>query len=359
MTEPQQVVRASTPAQWLTVIPYLVGFPPRESVVVLGLGGENGKRVQLTLRVDAPPPDVAGQLAASLVKPLQDNGVRAVQFVLYRDASGPVDTADQAVYDGFHDALGAAFTWRDAIVVRADRWFSLPPCANALCCPPGGVAVPPPDARTEAELVYAGKSLAESREAIAATLHGDNPKDLRKITRLCEVVEDEFIDAVVAGPAAVRRWGRDLRDEWRDVLIAPATGELDPRFVARFLVGCTWLPIRDAASQVADLHRDAANARLRELTRRAPKDLVAAPATVLGLIASLQGDGCLANIAFDRALEAQPDYRFAQMLSYGLAHGVRVPDDMLRTQRDPLAPLASGRRKKPSRKRGARQQRAS
>ena len=40
-------------------LPHLLGFRPRESVVLVGLGGASGRRVGLTVRADIPPPEHA------------------------------------------------------------------------------------------------------------------------------------------------------------------------------------------------------------------------------------------------------------------------------------------------------------
>jgi hypothetical protein len=51
--------------------------------------------------------------------------------------------------------------------------------------------------------------------------------------------------------------------------------------------------------------------------------------TTLAWIAYLQGDGGFAGIAVDRALEADPDHRFAQLLDRAL--NVPVNPDVFRT----------------------------
>ena len=57
-------LKVSTPGDLLGLIPYLLGFPPQESLVLL-LIGEG--QVRLTARLDLPPPDVSATRAAPLV----------------------------------------------------------------------------------------------------------------------------------------------------------------------------------------------------------------------------------------------------------------------------------------------------
>jgi hypothetical protein len=78
--------------------------------------------------------------------------------------------------------------------------------------------------------------------------------------------------------------------------------------------------VRDRALGLA-LAQDAAAAEAlwTECTRRAPDMLAAAPATLLAVSAWLRGDGAMANIALERALEAEPGYRLARLLFPALA----------------------------------------
>jgi hypothetical protein len=57
-----------------------------------------------------------------------------------------------------------------------------------------------------------------------------------------------------------------------------------------------------------------------------PTPLDAAPATLLAVSAWLRGDGAMARIALDRALDSQPDYALAGLLSRGLDSGLNPRD---------------------------------
>jgi hypothetical protein len=77
--------------------------------------------------------------------------------------------------------------------------------------------------------------------------------------------------------------------------------------------------VRDRALGLA-LGEDAAAAEAlwTECTRRAPAPLDAAPATLLAVSVWLRGDGAMANVALDRALDSDPAYSLAQLLRRGL-----------------------------------------
>ncbi|MDP9406893.1 MAG: DUF4192 domain-containing protein, partial [Actinomycetota bacterium] len=63
--------------------------------------------------------------------------------------------------------------------------------------------------------------------------------------------------------------------------------------------------------------------------------LAAAPATLLAVSAWLRGDGAMANVALARALEAEPSYALAQLLSRAL--GECLPPAELRAMIRALA----------------------
>jgi hypothetical protein len=58
------------------------------------------------------------------------------------------------------------------------------------------------------------------------------------------------------------------------------------------------------------------------VVRRVPQRYVPAPATLLALVAWRTGDGVLADIAAERALEADRTYRLAQLVLHALQHGL-------------------------------------
>jgi hypothetical protein len=72
----ERVVRIDDTGELAAALPVLVGFRPRESVVLVALGGSDGRRFGLTARVDIPPPEHARQLAGMLAARPDVTGVR-------------------------------------------------------------------------------------------------------------------------------------------------------------------------------------------------------------------------------------------------------------------------------------------
>ena len=57
-------LRLSTPGDLIAAVPVLMGFHPRDSLVVISTACPVGGRVGLTLRVDLPAPEHRAELAA-------------------------------------------------------------------------------------------------------------------------------------------------------------------------------------------------------------------------------------------------------------------------------------------------------
>jgi len=81
------LIRLRSPSDIVEVVPYLVGFQPEDSLVVVSLRGER-LRVGLTARVDLPPAESAETCAREFVGYLKrDNAARAV-VVFYPPSGG-------------------------------------------------------------------------------------------------------------------------------------------------------------------------------------------------------------------------------------------------------------------------------
>jgi hypothetical protein len=162
----------------------------------------------------------------------------------------------------------------------------------------------------------------------------------------------ELADPLVGDPAAVERVGSSVDDVVARLgaLIGPAAsgargdlvaegrwvrsrvrGQLDGRApaldasdVARLVV---LLALSVEVRDVAWAEMDHANAGRhvdlwRDVVRRTPPELRAAPAALLAFAAWLSGNGALAWCAVDLAQEAQPDYGLASLICHALSAAV-------------------------------------
>ena len=179
-----------------------------------------------------------------------------------------------------------------------------------------------------AQTVMQGTVVLGSRQELADTLVGDDPEEIERVGRLGDEVVDRLAAALDdgRGRGATRhrlgtegRWVRErvcrfLEDGRR-------LGEADVARLATLVSvsvevrDVAWAELSPAtASRHVDLWRD--------VVRRAPVHVRAAPAAMLGFAAWLSGDGALAWCAVERALEAEPGYSLAQLLAEALTGAV-------------------------------------
>jgi hypothetical protein len=299
-------------------VPGLLGFHPEESVVLVTVGDA---RQPFHARVDLPvdPVDVEA-LAAHLAGVAARNGVTRIACVIYSDDAGLAEAFGSEI-DGRLRAVAVQLV----CAVRADgrRWWPLGGEPDAPGAPYDVSSHP-----LMAQTVMEGTVVLGSRRELADTLEGDDPKETLRVGRLADEV---------LGRLALTLDGRSDRRTIRRHL--GVEGRWVRHRVCRFLEDGRRLDDSDAA-RLATLValsvevRDVAWAEMsqatasrhvdlwRDVVRRVPVHLRAAPAAMLGFAAWLSGDGALAWCAVERALEAEPGYRLAELLSDALAGAV-------------------------------------
>jgi hypothetical protein len=333
-------VRLSDPGEIAAAVPQLLGFRPTESVVLIGLGGRSGNRVGLTVRVDIPPPEHAGEIAGVLVRSIRTDRARAVVVALVSEApdeaAGPLPAfrpggglPHRPLLRELTLALTAAgLAVRDALLVRSGRWWSYD-CSEPCCAPGRGTALPGGVTALEAAAVAGGVVVENSRTDLERRL--EDPLGRPATREACLRWAGERW-----AQAAERGWTAVADDAWDAVEEAvaacrpgagTATTRLTDDLVARVVWGLRDTAVRDRVLELALTAEPSALEELwTECTRRAPVPLDAAPATLLAVSAWLRGDGAMANIALERALDSDPDYRLAALLAAALARCLSPAD---------------------------------
>ncbi len=294
---------ARGPADLLAAVPVVLGFHPRDSLVMLTFGAVR----PFHARVDLPPPDDVTdslpELVDALLAPALRERVGRVVFVSY--------SADAHLSAHVGAALGRAFVEAGIgvlAVLRAHdgRWCTVPPHPGL-----GETASTPYDDTSHpfaAQAVFEGLVTHASRDALRHTL----------------VARPEAVARVRAHQARSRSrsedaaWVRDL------VLRCATTGEPpgDPE-AARVLRAVVRADVRDAALHAVT--RDAAGAHLQvwvDLLRRAPEEQVPDAAAVTAFCAWQAGHGALAWCAVDRCLDVDPHHRLGLCLAECLTRAV-------------------------------------
>lgn len=300
---------ARSPVDLLAMAPYLLGFHPEDSVVVLTFGLPQGC---FHARVDLPATaDDQRQVAGLVLETVTRHHIPRAALLLY--SSDPVRSTRQAalLVDGL---LAAGVEVVDVLRADGRRWWSWPRFDE------GGTPYDLSSHPFTAQRVFAGDVVLGSRREVAAGLVGPPDEATaraaeRYVDRLVAGLRDDDTAGLLRTEA---RWvQRRIRLHLRDgrPLAAPDAGRM-------LALGCV-VAVRDVAW--SEMTRKTARAHValwRDLVRRCPPAMLPAAASLLAFAAWLAGDGALAWCAVDRALEHDPDYSMAHRVGDCLASAV-------------------------------------
>jgi len=326
------LVKVRGPADVVVALPYVLGYQPAESLVLVSLRGPRG-RVGLTLRADLPTAEASGAVCAELVDYLRRDDADEAIAAVY-------GTPDPLLWPELDRTLRAAgLPVKEALRIMDGRWRSYL-CSDPNCCPPEGTPIrsitdPGGPSLLAATMVAAGMGVLDSREALAESIAPPSAGVA------LAAMEGELERAAFATAARLLRPGGlgSCRREWQRCVLAALQAAravppppLAQEEVAVLLVALADIPTRDLAAEwVEGAQGDAARTLWTELTRRAPRPYDVAPATLLANAAWRNGQGALARIAVERALAGDPSYRLALLLERVLDGGV-PPAAMRRLQ---------------------------
>ena len=313
-----RTVRASGPTDLLALVPRLLGFHPQDSVVIITVGDATHR---FHARVDLPAdPVTTEEVTSYLVDVAAQNGVRALAVVVYSDDAPLV----RVIVD---ELCRRMRRMRIDLVcaIRADgrRWWRVGGADDRVSAgTPYDVGSHP----LMAEAVMEGTVVLGSREELAGTLVGSDPEEASTVTRLAHEITAGLREMQEEPVASLRRHlieeGQWIRERVRRFLTD--SQRLDAHDVARLgVLLSASIELRDVAW--AEMTHEDARAHVdlwRDVVRRSPPELQAAPATLLGFAAWLSGNGALAWCAVDCAQQCDPDYSLAALLADALAGAV-------------------------------------
>ncbi|CAM5779870.1 DUF4192 domain-containing protein [Cellulomonas persica] len=364
-------MRVNEPREIISLLPYRLGFRPRDSAVGVSLRAPRG-RVGVVMRVDLPAlgdGEVGAQVARAMIATMGRDGAQSTVLVVYTDVDPRLDpgsAAEQVMRAVAHyreaaDAsLGSVPVW----VVTSSGYLSYD-CARS-CCPPGGRPLRELEStQVSARMVLEGATVAGSRDDLVRIPSADAQRR-RVVARTRRRWHERGQQALADGPHALERWRLASVAAWRAAvdlvagraeLGAPApwgrleAGLQDRRVrdavLASFVPGVGDLPERSVrgARPAPDVEQAMAQVSTRimgasagipapegpvRLYEEALEALVAhgrrsAQAPALSLLAVLswwRGDGARAQILLDRALQDDPAYRLATLLDAALGAGI-------------------------------------
>ena len=284
----------------MAIVPYLLGFHPAESVVVLFF---EGGRVALTARLDLPGTPGAAptvELMAEQIAQLAGHGRTAsVVLVCYTAAAERRPDLERLARD---DRLRV----REAVQVAPERWWSLL-CTSPDCCPPTGTPYDLSAHPLCAEAVLAGMSVEPDRAAVAAWVAGPPEAET---ARLEGMGAGALLDLMVFGRVVRQRLMQHLVE--RSLPDPTALSDGDCAELAALTVD---LEVRDVAWAL--MSRDEAPAHLelwRRVVSRTADPLSPGPLGLQSMAAWLTGNGALLNCGIERLAALHPDYGLLQIL---------------------------------------------
>ncbi|MFH9489982.1 DUF4192 domain-containing protein [Streptomyces halstedii] len=356
-TEPadEQHITLRGPAELADALPYLMGFHPSDSVVMVALHGGLG-RFGGRLRLDIPssPAEwtrVSNQLARSLVSGSERRDSRPdaiVVFLCQDPAEG--ESANQVMErlrpfaQRLRTACGALdVPVLEALCVSDGRYWSYC-CPDTRCCPAEGNPLALPGTTVmAAAAAYAGIRVRGSLRDMEARLM---PRDTvpvekqlraldaagaRLVSRILDVrgrrqVADETL--VLAGKL-IERLGRAAAAPSGATESDIDTADdrlIDAEEAAAVILGLQDRETRDRAAEWMEGREAEGALRLwRALARRCVGPYVehsAAPLALVGWVSWSTGDEPAARVALGLALRADPDYTFAQLLHQACNDGL-------------------------------------
>jgi hypothetical protein len=370
-------VTLRTPAELADALPYLLGYRPEDSIVLVALhdrGGRGRFGGRARLGIPASTDDwesVARQLAHGLITGSVRRGARPEQMVAYLCQEPAKGESGRQVMERLAPLAGILrrecgrldVPVIEALCISDGRFWSYC-CPSDECCPPEGLPMGLPGTSVlAAAATYAGiqvrGTLRELRARLlpwetAAALEQEVvldttsmalvPRMLDAVSRVdvaAETVEiAEKVMARFAGaPTVTGTVQADLRD---DALLGHEEA-------ATLILGLQDRTTRDRAAEWMEGDEAGPALRLwRALARRCVGpygEHAAAPLTLAGWVAWSTGDGIEAREALAMALGADPGYLFARLLHQACNEGLD-PESVrhcLRAERSARARPGDGR----------------
>ncbi|MFI9345124.1 DUF4192 family protein [Streptomyces sp. NPDC052773] len=360
-------VTLRTPAELADALPYLLGYRPEDSVVLVALhdwGGRGRFGGRARLGIPANPDDwksVARELTRGLVTGSARRRGRPERTVAYLcQEPGDGETGRQVMerLKPLADELqkqcsSAGAPVVEALCISGGRFWSY--CCDKGCCPPEGEPMGLPGTSVlAAAATYAGiqvrGSLRELRARLlpwetAAALAQEVALDTASMALVPRILDDTgraevaeetlaLAERLIARLATARPVTGPLMADLRDDEL------IDHDEAATLILGLQDRTTRDRAAEWMEGDEAGQALRLwRSLARRCVGpygEHAAAPLTLAGWVAWSTGDELEAREALAMALGADPDYLFARLLHQAINEGLD-PESVrrcLRAERD-------------------------
>ncbi|MDQ0940238.1 DUF4192 domain-containing protein [Streptomyces sp. V1I1] len=348
----EQQITLRGPAELADALPYMMGFHPSDSIVLVALHGSRGRfGGRLRLGIPRSPREwspVAQQLAECLIEGSERRGSRPdgiVVFLCQDPAEGETSHRVMERLRPLAQRLRTACGTFDVPVFEAlcisDGRFWSYCCPDSRCCPPeGDVLALPGTSVMAAAAAYAGiqvrgtlRQMEARLEPMATASAADQEKalDAAGAALVPRILDGEGRQQVAAETLALaRRLMKRIAETPRSGGWAE-TDVADDRLITHDEAAAVVLGLQDrdtrdrAAEWMEGPDADPALRLWRALSRRCVgpySEHAAAPLTLAGWVAWSTGDEPGARVALGRALRVDPEYVFARLLHQACNEGL-------------------------------------
>ncbi|MCW6003738.1 DUF4192 domain-containing protein [Micromonospora sp. CPCC 205371] len=317
-------IRIRSNIDLVAVVPYLLGFHPDNNSIVITTF--HGHTISFVARVDLPAPGEHHATANQLLDLIRrQEHTDAVTVIGY----GAPDHIEPAIHT-FADVFASHnMPIHDRIRVTDGRVRSLI-CTNPDCCPPEGTPYEPTTSLVAVQATVAGHVAHPNRDAISAMfapVQGTTQQRMRAATDRAV----RRLDALWAsgGEPALLHAGENAV---RAAIRSHDSGQpLNSQRIAWLSVLLPHPHMQDIAIQLTQPSQ--AHVELwATVTRHAQPPFDPTPAVLLAITAWRCGNGTLAGLAAEHALNTAPGHRLASAVDTALRHGI-PPGDFEKTLR--------------------------
>lgn len=300
---PAGVLTASAPADVLSVIPYLLGFHPEHSLVLVVC---RDREVVVAARVDLDPSVPVGNYALEFDRIALRNDADSLILVCYHDDHGVA----AAYLDGLLGELDR-FTIVDALISTEmnseHRWFSRL-CADPGCCPAEGTVHRPDSSAIAAQAVVQGITALPRRVDLERSVIGPGETERPTLESAFEEVTSELM-GTDRGERVLR-----IRDFLDGFLTEPRV--LEPGECAQLAALVADITVRDEAWCAMSRASAVQHVDLwTQVVRHTISPFEMAPLCLLGAAGWLSGNGALQVVCIQRAEKIDPGYSMLGLLS--------------------------------------------
>ncbi len=297
-----------TPGDLLAAMPYLLGYHPHESIVLVLL---DQRSVQMCARMDLRSDGASVTRAA---KPTADRLASVARMHQPTGAILIAYSSDRMLAEAFLNAASnrlAGIDLIDALYADGQRWWSTR--HDGGCSPPDGMRYLPGSSRIAAEAVYAGMSAAASRDDLARQVAGPPPGDEQVLQQVADAAATEVSGCPVQDREG---WITTVIDDFVCRRQAGKPCQLTDTERLRLACLVADVAVRDRAWAMMQRSTAGFHAELwHQVVQRAVSPFAAAPLCLLGMAAWISGQGTLQVCCADRVHRIDPDYSMGDLLA--------------------------------------------